>query len=164
MSVRKQRVQLICQECRSDFELLPCQLGRGRGKFCSKECANKAMQRGSELHCSWCDSTFYRAASEQSRAETYFCSIACYQEHRAAYIKPNTYKKDGRRHEHRVVAERVLGRPLMVDEVVHHIDGDKHNNAPENLVVFPNQSLHSRCHKGSLPSNDLEKYRLVSHG
>lgn len=164
MSMIKPRVKLICQECGGGFELLPCQLGRGRGKYCSKECAHTAMQRGSELHCSWCDSVFYRAASEQSRAETYFCSKSCYQEHRAAYIKSSTYKKDGRRHEHRVVAERILGRTLKSEEVVHHIDCNKHNNAPENLVVFPNQSLHSRCHKGSLPSNDLEKYRLVSHG
>lgn len=36
-----------------------------------------------------------------------------------------------------MVAERMLGRKLKPGEVVHHIDGNKRNNAPENLMVFP---------------------------
>jgi len=38
---------------------------------------------------------------------------------------------------HRWVAENyIIGRALTNDEIVHHIDGDKHNNLPENLVVM----------------------------
>ena len=37
--------------------------------------------------------------------------------------------------EHRLIAERSLGRKLRRDEVVHHIDGDPLNNAAENLQV-----------------------------
>jgi hypothetical protein len=46
------------------------------------------------------------------------------------------YVKVGGRHEHRIVAEKMLGRPLRSGEVVHHIDENKHNNAPENLSVI----------------------------
>lgn len=49
-------------------------------------------------------------------------------------------------YEHRVVAEKRLGRYLRTDEVVHHIDGNKTNNAPENLIVLSNEqhaTLHS---------------------
>ncbi|MFP5220514.1 MAG: HNH endonuclease [Actinomycetes bacterium] len=38
--------------------------------------------------------------------------------------------------EHRVVMARLLGRPLERDEVVHHRDGDRLNNAPENLELW----------------------------
>lgn len=38
-------------------------------------------------------------------------------------------------HEHRVVMESIIGRPLVRPEHVHHIDGDKLNNAPGNLVL-----------------------------
>ena len=57
-----------------------------------------------------------------------------------------TYQKHCGRHEHRAVAESVLGRPLKAGEIVHHIDGNKHNNNPENLMVFPSQSEHAKWH------------------
>ena len=57
------------------------------------------------------------------------------------------YPKVNGRHEHRAVAEKMLGRSLRPSEVVHHIDGNKHNNAPENLQVFASQAEHARHHQ-----------------
>ena len=37
--------------------------------------------------------------------------------------------------EHRLVMARKLGRPLLRTETVHHIDGDRTNNSPENLEL-----------------------------
>jgi hypothetical protein len=51
-------------------------------------------------------------------------------------VKPSTYRKLYGRHEHRVVAEALAGRPLKPDEHVHHRDENKHNNFPENLMVL----------------------------
>lgn len=49
--------------------------------------------------------------------------------------------------EHRYVAEQKLGRLLKNTEVVHHIDENRKNNNPENLIVFKTNSDHSRFHK-----------------
>lgn len=58
-----------------------------------------------------------------------------------------SYRKVNGRHEHRVVAEQILGRKLLPGEVVHHIDRNQRNNAPENLMIFPSQAEHARWHK-----------------
>lgn len=49
---------------------------------------------------------------------------------------------------HRLIAEQKLGRPLKKGEVVHHIDGDKTNNDPSNLMIFASQAEHMKYHKG----------------
>ena len=43
--------------------------------------------------------------------------------------------KNGYVAEHIAVASKTLGRPLKKGECVHHLDMNKHNNAPDNLVV-----------------------------
>ena len=60
--------------------------------------------------------------------------------------KRTTYKKFNNRLEHRVVAEQMLGRKLRPGEVVHHIDGNRQNNTPSNLMVFKNSSEHLKYH------------------
>ena len=43
---------------------------------------------------------------------------------------------------HRVVAQEHLGRALAPGEVVHHVNGDRSDNRPENLRVLPSQGHH----------------------
>ncbi|MFZ5926316.1 MAG: SNF2-related protein [Acidobacteriota bacterium] len=51
----------------------------------------------------------------------------------------------GQVYEHIVVMEQVLGRPIGPEEHVHHKNGVKHDNRPENLEVLPARE-HHRAH------------------
>ena len=54
---------------------------------------------------------------------------------------------------HRKVMEEKIGRRLRSDEIVHHIDGNKLNNDPNNLELT-NRSDHMKIHK-----DDINKCR-----
>lgn len=49
-------------------------------------------------------------------------------------------------YEHIYVAEQMLGRKLLPDEIVHHKDENKKNNDPSNLEVLPNRAEHLKAH------------------
>lgn len=56
-----------------------------------------------------------------------------------------SYRKLNGRHEHRVIAEQILGRKLKSNEIVHHKDGNKLNNSKGNLEIMT-QAQHARIH------------------
>ena len=62
-------------------------------------------------------------------------------------LKPQHPNADSKGYvrEHRLVAEAKIGRLLTEDEVVHHINGDKLDNSPENLEVMT-KAEHTSLH------------------
>ena len=64
---------------------------------------------------------------------------------------------------HILLMEEILGRPLKENEVVHHINGDKRDNRPENLQVL-DRGEHTSLHKQgvSVSGASLEKMRAAS--
>lgn len=108
-----------------------------------------------------CVNTFKRCPNEV-RARN-FCSATCrntilFSRTGNSRWKGGTYIQAGYRfirvgdnyiQEHRHVMSRVLGRSLLPEEKVHHINHNKLDNRPENLEI-KDQSTHAREHAEEL--------------
>ena len=55
--------------------------------------------------------------------------------------------KSGYVYEHRLVASLKYGLSVVMNGVIHHIDHNKLNNSPKNLMLLANNSEHSVLHR-----------------
>jgi hypothetical protein len=88
--------------------------------------------------------------------------------HTAGYVlvyKPEHPRADrvGYVLEHILVAEQMLGRFMYAHEKVHHKDGDRTNNVPENIQIIT-QGNHLRIHKPSVKfsKEDIELLKRLA--
>jgi hypothetical protein len=56
----------------------------------------------------------------------------CYFDRKTGYYR----FKNSKQFVHRVIAEKIIGRKLEPNEEVHHINGNKLDNDPSNLLVL----------------------------
>lgn len=120
-------MKIICDECGVEVSIPPSQFKRSKNHFCSRQCHMKFMNR--ELNPT--------RMTPEVKAKIRRTMLGTGQ--------GKSYEKTFGKHTHRIVAEQKLGRPLETDEIVHHIDGDKRNNEPSNLMVMT-QAEHARLH------------------
>jgi hypothetical protein len=80
---------------------------------------------------------------------------------KSKHIDSQGYVKVRGKHEHRAVMEEMIGRELMAGEEVHHIDFDRSNNAPENLMLVDSLE-HKRLHIGSKGKNEGKPCVLIT--
>lgn len=137
MPNKPKMVWYICQQCKRPFLTEARALRRGKGRHCSHRCSayahlvaasvqrdqwghlNPAWKGGRTLHHK---GYVYRYAPDHPRASN-------------GYV-----------FEHILVAESMLGRYLEEGETVHHKNGIKSDNRPENIQVFDSPGAHSKHH------------------
>lgn len=113
-----------CQHCGARFEVRVSPSRLGRGLFCSSICQKRGRTHASrEFGTNWKGGRRDRA---DGRVEVYVRPGEPFAEMRGA---------NGYILEHRLVMARLLGRPLLRWESVHHIDGNPANNEAENLQL-----------------------------
>lgn len=159
-----------CEKCKSEFIPNTC-----NQKYCSSFCYKSAKRhRNHEKNkvnciCEYCGETF-RSYNDGVR----YCSPACISratadkrrkfldipscineasrklDKKLGYVRvyvpmhpeANTW---GYVYEHRVVAEQIIGRRLLSNEIVHHKNGKRWDNRTENLEVMDKYE-HAKLH------------------
>lgn len=162
-------MKIRCDYCGKEFNRVPSAIKAKN--YCCKECRH--ADKVQIVRCDNCGKEFEKWKADV--LEHNFCSRECAKaftgprmtaynrEHNPTAMTPErrqrlryahlgkgegkTYTKTYGRHTHRIVAEQMLGRPLKPGEVVHHINEDKKDNRPENLMVFASQALHAKWHE-----------------
>lgn len=147
------KVSVVCDYCGCVFERESCYLNGKKHHFCSRKCLGdfssktknpegyKELKDYTNIGSIFTRTNAVRNKSRMTKEVRTKIRLA-----RLNTGEGKTYTKLYGRHEHRVVAEKMIGRPLKSGEIVHHRDGNKRNNNPNNLVVFSSQSEHARFH------------------
>lgn len=145
-----------CEICGETIYVKVWQAKIGQGRFCSRDCFNVWQARDSRsLTCDWCGEPFQVRPSSPSRFCSWDCQVegkrtkALDREHNGRRVQlrnpgyiyvwepdhPKAFMYDGWYPEHRLVVEKQIGRVLETEEIIHHKDGQKDNNAPDNLQL-----------------------------
>lgn len=162
-------LQLTCDHCGKTFTRKKGQ--ESPRSFCSRECYWKSDYRTEvvgasnrtrnpealqTVPCGNCGTPVTRYISSAGKRS--FCSRQCRwdnhlhakQTNAAGYVLVFIGKgapgalKTGHILEHRLVMQGILGRPLLEHENVHHINGQKADNRPENLELWSRSQPHGQ--------------------
>src|SRR3990167_1095650 len=139
----------LCLYCKSPIpsirpESTDRRLGR---KYCNAKCRGARLRvDSSKRYCIGCNTELVRRYNEGSKrwGERKFCKLKCRIGPLSANWKGGRTVKDGYVHvtengirdkEHRMIAQRALGRKLKPNEIVHHVDCDGTTNRNNKLLI-----------------------------
>lgn len=170
----------ICKYCGKEFK------DSHKRIYCSKECYDKAQTKQITLKCDNCCKE-YKTSPSKAKCKRHFCCNKCRLFWLSIHVKNNVnikghskghkaphltafnlvcgsfedngtrYKEISGKREHRLIIEKIIGRKLRSDEIVHHIDGNKLNNSPNNLMIVTKSEhakIHAEMKRQALKRND----------
>ena len=123
----KTTAKALCERCGREFNPK-----RKNPKYCSSECSSDARRK--YLSIPDCLEGAARKLDKQIGYVRVYCPM---------HPKANSW---GYVYEHRLIMESILGRHLTENEDVHHVNGKRWDNRPENLQVM-SSSEHSKIKK-----------------
>ena len=134
-----------CRVCKKEFKTKPFFVKRGKGKYCSAKCHHLSMRTGKIVHCSECGRETYKTpkAFRVSKSGKLFCDKTCQTLWRNKHFRGEKHTNwvHGRA-SYRTVLKHT-GEPMRCKRcglsdkrvlAVHHIDRDRNNNKPSNLL------------------------------
>lgn len=144
------KIAVPCSYCGKEVFRYPSELAAYPRCYCSKECKSKNLSKkfNPEGYIKHPHLSEFNTVINQSRMTKEVRRKL--RDKRLNTGEGKTYTKVFGRHEHRIVAEQILGRALLPGEVVHHYDENKRNNSPDNIKVFSSQKEHAAFHARQL--------------
>ena len=141
----------ICLQCGKEYRLMN---GIKTGKYCSQSCRAKAnaahlipfsnnmkgRKRSDPRYGA--SNPAWKGGVTKKRTHGNYQGVS-YTRCPAQYLP--MARKDGYIMTHRLVMAQKLGRCLLREEVVHHIDHNPANNNPNNLELYPSNGAHKRA-------------------
>lgn len=127
--INKYKTLRTCLHCNNSF------LSFGEAKLCSNSCISKHTSHKRKKYLSIPDCL----DNPKKKLDKKLGYVRIYV---PMHHEANSW---GYVYEHRIVAEQILNRHLLPDEIVHHKNGKRWDNRIENLEVM-NKSDHAKLH------------------
>jgi hypothetical protein len=114
-----------CEQCNKYYIIAPQHFKTSR--FCTRHCSSKSQPKQGEKSRRW--------NGGRRKNNSGYVEIWISKEERQKRNRKRQYIL-----EHRLVMEKKLGRKLQENESIHHINGVKDDNRPENLELWVKHS------------------------
>ena len=134
----QKKITRTCNTCGIAFELPvwagPTKERPRQGLYCSRDCKNKGVSK-----------RVSRPLGGKCISNSGYVMVRVER----AWDHGKRKQTSGYKAEHRIIVEAEIGRKLTKDEQVHHKNGNKQDNSPENLELLTN-SEHQRKHGNAI--------------
>ncbi len=168
---------VFCDYCRRSFKRKKSQIKKARKHYCSNQCRYLARKKGNIFDCFVCSKKTFKSLKyiRLSKSKKFFCSRQCstrYLNLRQREEKNPNWK--GGQSSYKKILPRYVSKSQCFfcnvrDQrilIVHHVDKNRDNNSPNNLVWLCQNChflVHHETHTSSVFHEKFKKYVKVKY-